>query len=60
MGIPAVQDQPQGRSEATAVMLVEISRSERALRDLLHRAERLHRSNLAHAASSCLLCFEQA
>ena len=35
----------------------EIARSERALDDLLRHGDRLHRSNLEHEATSCLVCF---
>jgi hypothetical protein len=58
--------QPAGPSEPhTAVhlspaleeVIVEIARSERALDDLLARADRMHRSNIQHDPESCLVCF---
>ncbi|TNM47239.1 hypothetical protein FHP29_03475 [Nocardioides albidus] len=39
--------------------IVEIARSERALDDVLHRASRLHESNIQHDPHSCLVCFTQ-
>ncbi len=40
-----------------AAAIVEIAASERALDDLLHRADRLHASNIQHDPRSCLVCF---
>ncbi|HWJ68282.1 MAG TPA: hypothetical protein VNT31_16530 [Nocardioides sp.] len=39
--------------------ILEIAASERALDDLLHRAERLHASHIQHDPASCLVCFTQ-
>lgn len=39
--------------------LSEIAESETALGGLLHRAERLHTSRIAHDPTSCLICFSQ-
>ncbi|MGN6162718.1 MAG: hypothetical protein ACTHOG_13580 [Marmoricola sp.] len=36
----------------------EVALSEIALRDLLDRCDRLHRSNIQHEPASCLVCFE--
>ena len=35
----------------------EVAVSELALADLLHRSERMHRSNIQHDPVSCLVCF---
>lgn len=40
-----------------ADVIVEIAASERALDDLLHRADRLHASGIQHDPHSCLVCF---
>ena len=40
-----------------AEAIVEIAASERALDDLLHRADRLHASGIQHDPHSCLVCF---
>jgi hypothetical protein len=37
--------------------ILEIAASERALDDLLSRADRLHDSNIQHDPASCLVCF---
>lgn len=39
--------------------IVEIAASERALDDLLGRADRLHASHIQHDPRSCLVCFTQ-
>ena len=38
-------------------VILEIAASERALDDLLTRADRLHASNNQHDPRSCLVCF---
>lgn len=38
-------------------VILEIAASERALDDLLTRADRLHASNIQHDPRSCLVCF---
>lgn len=44
-------------SPELAATIVEIAASERALDDLLHRADRLHTSGIQHDPRSCLVCF---
>ncbi|TWG96448.1 hypothetical protein L615_004200000240 [Nocardioides sp. J9] len=39
--------------------ILEIAASERALDDLLGRADRLHASNIQHDPRSCLVCFTE-
>ncbi|HVK27318.1 MAG TPA: hypothetical protein VM575_03200 [Nocardioides sp.] len=39
--------------------VLEIAASERALDDLLGRADRLHASNIQHEPHTCLVCFTQ-
>lgn len=38
-------------------VIVEIAQSERALDDVLARAERMHQANIQHHPASCLVCF---
>ncbi|KRB72730.1 hypothetical protein ASE01_22030 [Nocardioides sp. Root190] len=47
---------PRLTPELEAAVL-EIAASERALDDLLTRADRLHDSNIQHDPASCLVCF---
>ena len=47
---------PRLSPELESVVL-EIAASERALDDLLSRADRLHASNIQHDPASCLVCF---
>ena len=44
-------------SPELAETIVEIAASERALDDLLHRADRLHASGIQHDPRSCRVCF---
>lgn len=37
--------------------LIQIATSERALDDVLARAERMHASGIAHDPHACLVCF---
>lgn len=39
-------------------VILEIAVSERALDDVLSRADRLHESNIQHDPASCLVCFD--
>lgn len=39
--------------------ILEIAASERALDDLLGRADRLHASHIQHEPHTCLVCFTQ-
>ncbi len=39
--------------------ILEIAASERALDDLLGRADRLHASHIQHDPRSCLVCFTE-
>lgn len=39
--------------------ILEIAASERALDDLLDRADRLHASHIQHDPRSCLVCFTE-
>ncbi len=55
-------DAPPARTRLSARLeetIVEIAASERALDDVLAHSERLHRANVRHGPSSCLVCFEQ-
>lgn len=57
---PADPSKPQTATRLSPELeevIVEIARSERALDDLLDRADRMHRSNLRHDPESCLVCF---
>lgn len=44
-------------SDPTLAVTAEIARSERELEELVRRGERLHRSQIQHDASSCVVCF---
>lgn len=54
-----VQELPSGPriSPELEEVILEIAASERALDDLLTRADRLHASNIQHDPRSCLVCF---
>ena len=57
---PAGPSEPHATSHLSPALeqvILEIARSERALDDLLVRADRMHRSNIHHEPESCLLCF---
>ncbi len=55
--VPSEQHTAPHLSPALEEVILEIARSERALDDLLVRAERMHRSNIHHEPESCLVCF---
>ncbi|MFC5728192.1 MULTISPECIES: hypothetical protein [Nocardioides] len=60
---PADSQQPQtaatGLSPELEEVIVEIAHSERALDELIDRADRMHRSNIHHGPGSCLVCFAE-
>lgn len=55
---PAQPAGPRISADLEATIL-EIAAAERALDDLLNRADRLHTSHIQHDPHTCLVCFTQ-